>query len=75
MYGEVKNLYKAIINDLPLNMILATKTSGKNVDIVEAGTRNKYCKLLNESPVAKYLNVISNFILACTAIHILVSYF
>lgn len=43
-------------------MTMPCNISGINVDIVDNGTRNKYANDMNESPVAKYLNVISSFV-------------
>jgi hypothetical protein len=48
---------------------------GTNIEIVGLGTRNRYYKHLNESPVAKYCSVISSFVAVGIAILILMSCF
>jgi len=32
---------------------IADNTSGKNIDIVDSGTRKRYCRDLKESPVTR----------------------
>ncbi len=56
------------VNKLILTFIYGASTvfsscsiSGKNVDIVDIGTRNRYANDANESPVARHRKVTSSF--------------
>jgi hypothetical protein len=55
--------------------ITASQTSGTIVDIDCFDTRKRYCKLVNESPVAKNLKVMANLSLKVIACLIYVSLF
>ena len=55
-----------LINDFKA-VLIAHRTSGKNVDILEGGTLNSKDSDLNESPVVRYCSAISSFSLAGNA--------
>jgi hypothetical protein len=54
---------------------IASQTSGKIIDIDRLVTRKRYCKLVNESPVARNLKVMANLSLTVIACLIYISHF